>query len=209
MDPSNSNVFPGSSVLSIDASRSVMNPKALLAMKMAFIQRCKWTPSPSVNLPAVGSKKRPRASALEMQQDAQTSKSVRPAVSEPVPCTTNMIPLAYPPTSDDWRLDSEVKFDDTPLVAHTKAYSFMATDASSFPMFDMTLPDLPQSDEFDGYFLASPSPSSSDHSLDFLTNNNSSASMPSGPSLDSDVDRAALVIAQNLVEGLFVLEGKQ
>jgi len=229
MDPStNANVFVGGGgLLSIDASRSVMNPKALLAMKLAFVQRCKWNPT-SVPSETTGSKKRSRAGALEtqQQQNVQTNKFVRPATAvsaetqQKQQCSAPLFstPLSVASTNhDDWRMDSEVKFDDTPVVAaNHKAFFSLASEADGFafsafqqqPMLlaehPWVLPDLPHSDEFDN--LGSIMAATTD--LDFIACDTTETA-EFKPQLDSDVDRAALVIARNLVEGLFVLEGKQ
>jgi len=223
MDPStNANVFVGGGgLLSIDASRSVMNPKALLAMKLAFVQRCKWT----VPSETTGSKKRSRGVLETQQQNVQTNKFVRPATAvsaetqQKQQCSAPLFstPLSVASNHDDWRMDSEVKFDDTPVVAaNHKAFFSLASEADGFafsafqqqPMLlaehPWVLPDLPHSDEFDN--LGSIMAATTD--LDFIACDTTETA-EFKPQLDSDVDRAALVIARNLVEGLFVLEGKQ
>jgi len=150
----------GGSVLSIDASRSILNPKALLALKVAFAQRCKWAPLMQ-KIPA------PTVPVVETQRHGV--KRGRNAV-EGMECRQNQ---------------PEIKSDD---IKATKTAKIKTESINNeFMLFDLGLPELPRSDEFDQDF-------------DPFGNSYTQQNISMLGSESFDVQQAALDIANRLVE---------
>jgi len=232
MDPKSATMYAGGSVLSIDASRSILNPKALHAMKMAFaVQRSKWI---AANADAkVAGKKRTRTDAAangSVVEAPMTEAAKRAAVASAAQAATaagagvpsaKVLPAVPSFSSDDWRLDSEVKFDDSPMASLSRFAAAPATNAFAVdalnekyqPLFDTftaeSLPELPRSDEFDDVLMGA-SVTNANACLDlFVGNSGNGHGINQQSPKDSDVEKAALAIALDLVswKDSFVLEG--
>jgi len=175
MDSSGNNQdwHPGGSVLSIDASRSILNPKALLALKVAFAQRCKWTPlGASIPLGPMVPLISPAMQAANAAQPVRQGKKRN---------REGMGVQSFP------AVQPELKSDDKVYGVPQFCVPELDIGNNDFSLFDqLCLPELPKSDEFD-------------HEFDPLGFTYAQQTATAEPDIE-DTEKVATEIAKRLVE---------